>query len=355
MPLSWRFGTLGNVLEHIYILLANYIIMDSEAILKAKIPEYQKIVNDVKNEISKIVVGQGAIVDNLINGLLANGHILLEGVPGIAKTVLIRSLAAATGGIFSRIQFTVDLLPTDITGLTTYTEQKGFHVIKGPIFANFVLADEINRAPPKVQSAMLEAMAEKQVTIGKETFPMANPFFVLATENPIETSGTYPLPEAQVDRFIFQINMGYPTFEEEVEVIKRNIQVKAFEEYGLKAVTSPQKVVEMQEAAKMVYVSPEVERYIVQLVEATRDPKKFGVDLGKYIEWGASPRASIFLFAASKANAMLKGDTFVTPSHVKNVAYNVLRHRIILNYEGLGENLSTDRIVSEILSKVPVP
>jgi len=329
--------------------------MDDEAFLKAKIPEYQKIVKNVKNEMAKIVVGQEKIIDTIITGLLANGHILLEGVPGIAKTVLIRTLAAATGGVFNRIQFTVDLLPTDITGLTAYNEQKGFYVIKGPVFANFVLADEINRAPPKVQSAMLESMAEKQVTIGKETFPMMNPFFVLATENPIETSGTYPLPEAQVDRFIFQINMGYPTFDEEVKVIKRNIQVKGFDEYGLKAVTSPEKVVEMQNTAQKVYVGPEVERYIVQLVEATREPKKFGIEFGKYIEWGASPRASIFLYSASKANAMLKGDTFVTPSHVKDVAYNVLRHRIILNYEGLGENINTDQIVSEILSKVPVP
>lgn len=329
--------------------------MDDEAFLKSKIPEYHKIVKNVKNEMAKIIVGQEKIIDTIITGLLANGHILLEGVPGIAKTILIRTLAAATGGVFNRIQFTVDLLPTDITGLTAYNEQKGFYVIKGPIFANFVLADEINRAPPKVQSAMLESMAEKQVTIGKETFPMMNPFFVLATENPIETSGTYPLPEAQVDRFIFQVNMGYPAFDEEVEIIKKNIQVKGFDEYGLKAVTSPEKVIEMQNTAQKVYVGPEVERYIVQLVEATREPKKFGIEFGKYIEWGASPRASIFLYTASKANAMLKGDTFVTPSHVKDVAYNVMRHRIILNYEGLGENINTDQIVSEILSKVPVP
>ncbi len=329
--------------------------MDDEAFLKAKIPEYQKTIKSMKKEIAKIVVGQEKIIDTMLNGLIANGHILLEGVPGIAKTVLIRSLAAATGGAFSRIQFTVDLLPTDITGLTAYNEQKGFYVIKGPVFANFVLADEINRAPPKVQSAMLESMAEKQVTIGKETFPMMNPFFVLATENPIETSGTYPLPEAQVDRFIFQVNMGYPAFDEELEVIKRNIQVKGFDEYGIKAVASPEKIVEMQETVKKVYVGPEVERYIVQIVEATREPRKFGIEFGKYIEWGASPRASIFLYIASKANAMMKGDTFVTPSHVKSIAYNVLRHRIILNYEGLGEGINTDQIISEILSKVPVP
>lgn len=329
--------------------------MEDEAFLRSKIPEYHKVLADIKREVAKIVVGQEKTIDTLLTGLLANGHILVEGVPGIAKTVLIRALAAATGGVFNRIQFTVDLLPTDITGLTAYDEKKGFYVIKGPVFANFLLADEINRAPPKVQSAMLEAMAEKQVTIGKETFPMLKPFFVLATENPIETSGTYPLPEAQIDRFLFKIRMGYPSFDEEKEVIKRNIQVMGFEEYGIRPVTTTEKVIEMQETVKRVYMSGEIEHYIVQIVSATRDPKKYGIELGKYIEWGASPRASIFMFVAAKARALMRGDTFVTPSHVKEVAHNVLRHRIILNYEGLGENIETDQVVTEILSKVPVP
>jgi MoxR-like ATPase len=329
--------------------------MEDEAFLRARIPEYRQTFKSIKSEIAKVVVGQEKVTDTIINGLLANGHILVEGVPGVAKTLLIRALSAATGGAFSRIQFTVDLLPTDITGLTAYDEKKGFYVVKGPVFANFLLADEINRAPPKVQSAMLEAMAEKQVTIGKETFPMMKPFFVLATENPIETSGTYPLPEAQIDRFLFKIRMGYPTFEEEKEVIKRNIQLMGFEEYGIRAVCSPQKLSEMQETVKRVYLSKEIEHYIVQIVDATRKPAKYGIELGKYIEWGASPRASIFLFIASKANALMRGDTFVTPSHVKEIAHNVLRHRIILNYEGLGENIDTDKIVTEILSKVPVP
>jgi MoxR-like ATPase len=329
--------------------------MEEEAFLRSKIPQYQEILKSVKKEVSKIVVGQEQVTDTILNGLLANGHILVEGVPGIAKTVLIRALSAATGGVFNRIQFTVDLLPTDITGLTAYDEKKGFYTVKGPIFANFLLADEINRAPPKVQSAMLEAMAEKQVTIGKETFPMMNPFFVLATENPIETSGTYPLPEAQIDRFLFKVRMGYPAFNEEKDIIKRNIQLRGFNEYGIKAVATPAKVVEMQETVKMVYLSSEIEEYIVQLVEATRKPSKYGIEFGKYIEWGASPRASIFLFMASKASAMMKGDTYVTPSHIKEVAHNVLRHRIILNYEGLGENVKTDDVISEILSKVPVP
>ncbi len=329
--------------------------MVDDAALKSKIKEYHTIVENIKKETSKIVVGQKQTIDTILNGLLADGHILVEGVPGIAKTLLIRTLAKVTGGVFQRIQFTVDLLPTDITGLTAYNEQKGFYVIKGPVFANYVLADEINRAPPKVQSAMLEAMAERQVTIGKETFPMMKPFFVLATENPIETSGTYPLPEAQIDRFLFKIKMGYPTFDEEKEILKTNIQLKRFDDYDLKAVTNLEKILEMQEVAKTVFLSKEVEQYIVQLVEATRDPNKYGIELGKYIEWGASPRASIFLFTSSKANALLKGDTFVTPAHIKDVAYNVLRHRIILNYEGLAENISTDDVVGEILSKVPVP
>jgi MoxR-like ATPase len=326
-----------------------------EAALRAKMKEYRVIIEKIKKETGKIVVGQHETMDTIINGLLADGHMLVEGVPGVAKTLLIRALSAATGGLFSRIQFTVDLLPTDITGLTAYNEQKGFYVIKGPVFANFLLADEINRAPPKVQSAMLEAMAERQVTIGKETFPMMRPFFVLATENPIETSGTYPLPEAQVDRFLFKVRMGYPTMEEEREIMKSNIQIKRFEDYELKPVTTPEKIIEMQDVVKTVYMSKEVEQYIVQLVDSTRNPEKYGIELGKYIEWGSSPRASIFLFISAKARAFLKGDTFVTPSHVKEVAYNVLRHRIILNYEGLAENITTDNLVSEILAKVPVP
>ncbi len=329
--------------------------MEGEEALRSKIKEYQLIIEKIRKETSKIVVGQEKTIETILNCLLANGHIIVEGVPGIAKTLLIRALSKATGGMFSRIQFTVDLLPTDITGLTAYNEQKGFYVIKGPIFANFLLADEINRTPPKVQSAMLEAMAERQVTIGKETFSMMNPFFVLATQNPIETSGTYPLPEAQIDRFLFKVKMGYPSTDEEKEIMKRNIQIKSFDEYGLQAVTSPDKVLEMQETVKSVYLSKEVEEYIVSLVESTRTPQKYGIELGKYIEWGASPRASIFLFLASKANALMKGDTFVTPSHIKEIAYNVLRHRIILNYEGLAENVSTDDLISEILSKVPVP
>lgn len=329
--------------------------MEDEAALKSKIKEYQGLIKKIKRETSKIIVGQEKTVDTIMSGLLADGHILVEGVPGIAKTLLIRTLAKVTGGVFQRIQFTVDLLPTDITGLTAYNEQKGFYVIKGPVFANYVLADEINRAPPKVQSAMLEAMAEKQVTIGKETFPMMNPFFVLATENPIETSGTYPLPEAQIDRFLYKTKMGYPTFEEEKEIMKTNIQLKRFDQYDLHAVTNLEKIMEIQETVKGIYLSKEVEQYIVQLVESTRNPEKYGIELGKYIEWGASPRASIFLFMSSKAHALMRGDTFVTPAHIKEVAYNVLRHRIILNYEGLAENITTDDLVAEILSKVPVP
>lgn len=202
---------------------------------------------------------------------------------------------------------------------------------------------------------MLEAMAEKQVTIGKETFPMPKPFFVLATENPIETTGTYPLPEAQMDRFIFKLKMAYPSIEEERKILNTNIQVKHFDEYDLVSVAKPEKIIEMQRTVKDIYLSGEVEQYIVELVDATRNPGKYGIELGHYIAWGASPRASIFLFISSKANALLRGDTFVTPAHIKDVAHNILRHRMILNYEGMAENIDKDEIINEILSKVPVP
>jgi len=268
---------------------------------------------------------------------------------------LIRALSQTTGGIFSRIQFTVDLLPTDITGITAYSPQKGFYVIKGPIFANFLLADEINRAPAKVQSALLEAMQERQTTIGKQTFPMFNPFFVMATQNPIETSGTYPLPEAQIDRFLFKLHMGYPTLDNEKKVLRQNIQLRKFEDYNIMPIINPQKLIEMQTAVKEVYLSDEIEKYIIRIVDSTRNYKDYNLDLGKYIQWGASPRASIGLYIASKANAFMQASNFVTPQHIKEVAYPILRHRIILNYEGLADDIKTDSIIKEILANVPIP
>jgi MoxR-like ATPase len=321
-----------------------------------KIREYQNDLKAIREEVSKVVVGQEDVVNGLLIGLLSNGNILVEGIPGIAKTLVIRALAMAVGGKFSRIQFTVDLLPTDITGITAYHKDKGFYIIKGPVFANFLLTDEVNRAPPKTQSALLEAMGEKQVTIGKTTFPMMDPFFVLATQNPIETAGTYPLPEAQIDRFLLKLYMFYPNPEEEQKILKQNIALKKFEDFGLKPVIQLEKITEMQEATKKIYLSKKIEQYIVKLVDATRKPKKYGIKLGeKYIQWGGSPRASIGLYITSKADALLHGKNYVDPQNIKRVAHDIMRHRILLNYEGMAEGITTDSIISEILSKIPVP
>lgn len=324
-------------------------------ISKSIIDKCKSDLDRVRKEIAKVIVGQEKVIDGLLRALLANGHVLIEGVPGIAKTLVIRVLAQSTGSKFKRIQFTPDLLPTDIVGITSYEKQKGFFVIKGPIFSNFVLADEINRAPPKVQSALLEAMQEKQATIGKETFPMDEPFFVLATQNPIETLGTYPLPEAQVDRFLFKLEMGYPSKEEEKNIIEQNINIRAFEEYKLNPALSPKAIIEMQSITKNIAHSDKIKEYIVELVNSTRHHEKYGIKLGKYIELGASPRASINLFIAAKADALLKGDSYIKPQHVKNVAYDILRHRITLNYLAQAEETKVEDIISEILAKVPIP
>jgi len=315
---------------------------------------YQKSFSDIKGEMSKVIVGQQKIVDSLIEALLCNGHVLVEGVPGIAKTLTIKTMAKITKGQFSRIQFTPDLLPTDIIGITTYEEGKGFYSVKGPIFANFVLADEINRAPPKVQSALLEAMEEKQVTIGKESFKLPIPFFVMATQNPIESLGTYKLPEAQIDRFLFKLRMEYPPIEDEIMILHQNSTLKKFDEFDLAPVMSPDSIMKAQQDVKKIYLDKKIEKYIVSLVDATRNPEKYNLSTGKYIEYGASPRASIALFIASKAHALIKGKTFVTPMDVKEIAHNVMRHRILLNYEGQAEDISTDKIVDEILKKVPL-
>ncbi len=309
----------------------------------------------VKEEISKIIVGQDKTVDGLLRALLANAHVLVEGIPGIAKTLLIRALALSTGCKFSRIQFTPDLLPTDIVGITSYEKHKGFYTIKGPVFSNFVLADEINRAPPKVQSALLEAMQERQATIGKTTYKLDEPFFVLATQNPIETLGVYTLPEAQIDRFLFKLLMDYPTKDEERKIIEQNITIRAFEEYKIKPVLSAKKIIDFQKLTKTIGHTEKIKEYIIELVNSTREPEKYGVKLGKYIELGASPRASIGLFIAAKADALLRGDTHIKPQHVKNVAHDVLRHRIILDYSGQAEGAKVEDIISEMLSKVPIP
>lgn len=326
-----------------------------ESINKERAHMSKRHLDLVRDEVGKIIVGQEKIVDGLLRALLANGHVLLEGVPGIAKTLVIRALAKSTGCMFKRIQFTPDLLPTDITGITSYEKQKGFFIIKGPIFSNFILADEINRAPPKVQSALLEAMQEKQATIGKETFQLREPFFVLATQNPIETLGTYALPEAQVDRFLFKLLMGYPSKEEEKKIMEQNITLHQFEHFKIKNVLSPEKIMAMQEFTREIGHSDNIKNYIVDLVNSTRHPDKYGIKLGRFIELGSSPRASINLFIAAKADALMKGDTHIKPQHVKNVAFDVFRHRIILNYNGQAEGMKVEDIIEEILSKVPIP
>jgi MoxR-like ATPase len=321
---------------------------------EAKIKFYQDKFDEIRAEVGKVVIGQHEVVDGLIEALIANGHTLVEGIPGIGKTLVVKTLAKITGCAFSRIQFTPDLLPTDIVGVTTYEEGRGFFTVKGPIFANFVLADEINRSPPKVQSALLESMQERQATIGKETFRLPNPFFVMATQNPIENLGTYKLPEAQVDRFLYKLMMVYPEPEDEIKVLRTNMSIFNFDDYDVKRVLTPDEIIRAQEFVKKIYTDKKIESYIIQIVEATRKPAKYDVKLGKYIENGASPRASIALYIASKAHALVKGRGYVTANDVKEVAYNCLRHRILLNFEGEAENVKSDKIIKEILEKVPI-
>ncbi|MCK5282911.1 MAG: MoxR family ATPase [Nanoarchaeota archaeon] len=330
-------------------------ISRQKAKFSKRIKIYQKLFDDVRKEVGKVVVGQTGAVNGMFRALIADGHVLVEGVPGIAKTTLIRVLAKTTNCSFSRIQFTPDLLPTDIVGISTYQEGRGFYTLKGPIFNNFILADEINRAPPKVQSALLECMAEKQATIAKESFPVPLPFFTMATQNPLESVGTYALPEAQIDRFLFKIYMGYPNPDEEQRILRSNISVRSFDSYTIGAPLNPDLILEIQEQARQIYVDKKVEKYLVRLVDATRSPKKYGVNLGKYVEYGASPRASIGLFTASRAEAMLNGQTYVTPHNVKTIAADVLRHRLILSYEGQAEGIKSEEVIEEMLKKVPVP
>src|SRR3989338_4272413 len=323
--------------------------------LQKVLKEHKKRIDTARDEIGKTVIGQRETVDSVLRAIIAGGHVLLEGVPGLAKTLLVNTMSVITGSMFSRIQFTPDLLPSDIVGLTSYQREVGFYTIKGPVFANLVLADEINRAPPKVQSALLEAMQEHQVTIGKETFPLPKPFFVLATQNPIEQTGTYPLPEAQVDRFLFKLTIGYPSVEEEQKILSRNIEVRRFADVDLKAVITPEDILRMQEDAKQIYLDQKLERYIVSIVDATRNPARYKVKQGHYIGYGSSPRGSIGLLLGAKAECLLNARTFVTPHDIKKVARDVLRHRVIINYEGQAEGVTPDDIIKEILDKVPVP
>jgi MoxR-like ATPase len=316
-----------------------------------EIKECAESIKKIKKEMSKVLVGQEEIVNGLIMGLLCNAHVLVEGVPGIAKTLAIRSLGAVSGCDVKRIQFTVDMLPTDIIGITTYTPQKGFEVVKGPIFTNFLIADEINRAPPKTQSALIEGMQEKEVTIGKQKFDLPEPFFVMATENPIENAGVYPLPEAQVDRFLFKLIMEYPNKEEEINILETNMTLTKFEEYGLKPVVNPKELIKMQEIVKKIYIDNSVKSYIVSIIRKTRD-KDF--PSAEYIAYGSSPRASIGLFIASKARALMEGRNYVLPEDVKKVIFDVLRHRLILSYKAVVKKITPESIIQEILNSVKV-
>lgn len=323
--------------------------------LADKIEMYNEKLTALRKEVSKSVVGQRDVVESVLTCIISNGNILLEGAPGLAKTLLVMTLAKTVKNIkFQRIQFTPDLLPADILGINAYDPEKGFYTMKGPIFANFILADEINRAPPKVQSAMLSAMQEKIAVIGKETFQLPVPFFVLATQNPLEQQGVYPLPEAQIDRFLFKISVGYPKKDEEKIIVDQNTMINDFEKYDIKEVLVPEDIFAMQAITKEIYMAPEIKHYIVEIINATRNPDQYGLDYKKYMDWGASPRASISLLITSKARAFLNNRTYVLPEDIREVAHNVLRHRIILSYEGKAIELSTDKIIDDILKNVPV-
>ena len=321
--------------------------------LNTKATEYSNKLSDVKKEIHKVIVGQEDIIDKLLISLLSNGHVLLEGVPGLAKTQLIKSLSETLNVTFHRIQFTPDLLPADIIGTKIYDHQNAtFSTKKGPIFANFILADEINRAPPKVQSALLEAMQEKQVTISGETFTLKKPFFVLATQNPLETEGTYQLPEAQIDRFMFKLLIFYPSIKDEKEIISRNTTNMV---ENLKKLMDDKELIEIQQFTREVYVDEKIKDYVTQITDATRNPHNYGLKINGYIEYGASPRASIWMILAAKAAALLKSRGYVLPEDIQYIAKECLRHRIILTYEAEAEDLDPDQIINQIIDTVPVP
>ncbi len=318
------------------------------------IKEESGVLSRLSNEMGKVIVGQKHLIERLLIGILANGHILLEGVPGLAKTLSVMTLAKAIQVKYQRLQFTPDLLPADLIGTLIYNPRSGeFTTKKGPIFSNIILADEINRAPAKVQSALLEAMQEKQVTIGSETFKLEDPFLVLATQNPIEQEGTYPLPEAQVDRFMLKLNVDYPSKDEEREILDR----MALTDVSMKvdSVLKPEDIKRLRAVVDQIYIDDKIKDYIVDLVIATRDPEKYGLNLGEFIEYGASPRATIYLAIASKAYAFLKGRGYVTPQDVKSIGMDVLRHRVIITYEAEAEEMTAEKVIQNIFDNIEVP
>jgi MoxR-like ATPase len=311
-------------------------------------------IGKLRTEVSQVIVGQQQLVDRLLVGLLANGHVLLEGVPGLAKTLSVRTLAAAIQASFRRIQFTPDLLPADIVGTLIYNPQDGkYHATKGPVFANFLLADEINRAPAKVQSALLETMQERQVTLGGETMALPSPFLVLATENPIDQEGTYPLPEAQVDRFMFKVLLDYPSFDEERKILDRMAFTSP--EMTVKPVIALDEILKARKLVDQIHVDTKVRDYIVHLVFATRKPDQYKLEIKHFIQFGASPRATIYLTLAAKAWALLQGRTYVTPEDVKSIGPDVLRHRLILTYEAEAQGVTSDDIIKKIFNAVLIP
>jgi MoxR-like ATPase len=312
------------------------------------------ILNQVREEIAKVIIGQAALVDRLLIAMLCSNHVLIEGVPGLAKTLTITTLAKTIQASFRRIQFTPDLLPGDLIGTLIYNPKSGeFTTRKGPIFANIILADEINRAPAKVQSALLEAMQERQVTIGEESFPLDDPFMVLATQNPIEQEGTYPLPEAQIDRFMFKLLVTYPSKTEERQILQR--MAGATNDIPVRGIIGPADLSRIRTLTDSIYMDEKIEGYILNLVGATRDPGRYNLNIGDLIRYGASPRATIFLAQAAKAGALLAGRGYVTPQDVKSIAPDILRHRVIVTYEAEAEEKTSDDLVQQILDNVEVP
>ncbi|KPJ49417.1 MAG: ATPase [candidate division Zixibacteria bacterium DG_27] len=322
-------------------------------VIQEKVERESVFVKQLTDEIGKVIVGQNYLVERLLVGLLADGHILIEGVPGLAKTLSVKTLSDAIQTKFQRIQFTPDLLPADLIGTLIYSPQDGgFTTKKGPIFANIILADEINRAPAKVQSALLEAMQERQVTIGENTFKLDQPFLVLATQNPIEQEGTYPLPEAQVDRFMLKLSITYPDRGEEMEIQNRMTIGKTYE---VSRIISPEDIVKARRVVHEVYIDQKVKEYIVNIVMATRNPGDYGLELKDLIAYGASPRATIYLNLAGKAHAFLRGRGYVTPEDVKSIGMDVLRHRIIVTYEAEAEEVTSEHIVKQVFDHIEVP
>ena len=319
-----------------------------------RVEKEAETINRIRSEAHKVIVGQEALLDRLLMALLCNNHVLIEGVPGLAKTLSVTTLANLIHASFKRIQFTPDLLPADVIGTLIYSPKDGeFTIKKGPVFANIILADEINRAPAKVQSALLEAMQERQVTIGDESFKLDDPFLVLATQNPVEQEGTYPLPEAQVDRFMMKLKVEYPNKAQEHEILKRMARTKP--STGVDPIIKPEDVIRLRELADEIFMDEKIEEYIVNLIEATRNPEAYKMDIKPLIRYGASPRATIFLAMAAKANALIEGRGYVTPQDVKSIAHDVLRHRVILTYEAEAEEKTSEDIIEQILATVDVP